>query len=201
MLVKEEADRGQWSIQTLLSLGRLVIARGKSALPGMQMDINLLRPRSRGTVRLASANPTDRPLIDPGYYAHSDDIKQMVAGLRHVREVMAKPAMRDFVGEEISPGSRVQSDQEIERAIRRLGTTGHHPVGTCAMGPDHVRDAVLTRELKVREVEGLRVVDASSFPGHISGNPNAAVIMFAEKAADMILGKPPLPPEDPRGQP
>jgi choline dehydrogenase len=198
MLVREEADRGDWSLQNLLSLGRSVIARGKTAQPGMQLDINLLRPRSHGTVRLASTDPLVNPVIDPGYFEDEQDLLELVAGVRHTREVMAQAAMRGIVGRELSPGIDCTSDVQMAAAIRRLATTGHHPVASCAMGADDNPDAVLDNQLRVRGVDGLRVVDASSFPGQISGNPNAAVIMFAEKASDLILQRPLLEPEDPR---
>lgn len=197
MVVREEADGGGWSIQNVLNLGRSVIARGKMARPGMQFDINLLRPRSVGSLRLASANPQDPPVIDPGYFKDPSDVSDLVAGVRHMRDVVRQKAFDGVAGPEISPGASLQSDKDLAQAVRSLSTTGHHPVATCRMGTDHDPGAVLDGQLKVRGVENLRVVDASSFADQISGNTNAPVIMMAEKASDMISGRPPLVAEEP----
>ena len=102
----------------------------------------------------------------------------------------------DALGPELSPGSACQTDAQITAAIRAEATTGHHPVSTCRMGRDNDPGAVLDNCFRVYGVEGLRVVDASAFPGQISGNPNAAIIMMAERAADMMMDRAPLPPED-----
>jgi len=118
--------------------------------------------------------------------------------VRHMREVVAQEALADVAGIELSPGTGTNSDTDIRQAIRDLATTGHHPVSTCRMGGDHDGGAVLDDALRVRGAEGLRVVDASSFPDQISGNTGAPVIMLAEKAADIMLGRPALPACDPR---
>jgi choline dehydrogenase-like flavoprotein len=115
-----------------------------------------------------------------------------------MREVARQNAFAGVIGPELSPGADVESDADLARAVRALATTGHHPVSTCRMGADHDAGAVLDPALRVRGVEGLRVVDASAFPDQISGNINAPVIMMAEKASDMILGRPALAPADPR---
>ena len=198
MMVKEEPAGAGWAIQNLMSISRSVIARGKMAASGVQVDINILRPMSRGTVRLASGDPRDAPLIDPGYMLDQADIDDLVAGARHMREVMRQPAFEGILGKEISPGPEVTSVKDLVEAARNLVVTGHHPASTCRMGADNDPDAVLDAELRVRGVEGLRVVDASSFPDLMSGNTNAPAIMMAEKAADLILGRERLPPEDPR---
>ena len=198
MAVKEEGAGGGWNIQTLMNPGKSVIARGKMARPGFQIDVNLLRPKSFGSVRLSSDDPLQMPVVDSGYFTHPDDVRDLVAGVRHMREVVTQPAFQGIVGSEFSPGSAVSSDREIENAVRQLATTGHHPACTCPMGRDDDMNAVLDNQLRVRGVEGLRVIDASSMPDMISGNINAPVIMIAEKAADMILGRSPLTPLDPR---
>ena len=198
MVVREEGGAKRLSIQTLLSAGKAVIARGKTAEPGLQFDINLLRPASSGTLRLASGDPRDAPLIDPRYFSDPADLEDLEAGVRHMRRVVAQPALAGIAGAERSPGAGAVSDGEIRQAIRALATTGHHPVATCRMGGDHDTGAVLDAELRVRGIDGLRVADASSFPDQISGNTGAAVIMLAEKAADMMLGRPAPAPEDPR---
>ena len=198
MVVREEAGGSGWSIQNLMSLGRSVIARGKMANPGLQIDINLLRPRSSGTVRLASPSPLAAPLIDPGYFTDQTDLDELAAGCQHMRKVMSQPALQGIVGNEMSPGRGCKSTTELLEAVRELATTGHHPVASCPMGSDDDPGAVLDDELRVRGVDGLRVVDASSFPTQISANPNATVMVIAEKAADLILQKDPPPPQDPR---
>lgn len=192
MVVREDSGQEGWNISSLLNLGRKALARGKVAAPGVQFDINILQPKSRGSVKLASANPSDHPLIDPGYL-HPNDLDDLVAGFRHLREVARQPAFEGILTEEISPGSTLTSQKDLREAVKRDVTTGHHPVSTCRMGPDHDKGAVLDQELRVRGLEGLRVVDCSSFPSQINGNTNAPVIMMAEKAADMILGRTPLP--------
>ena len=115
-----------------------------------------------------------------------------------MRRVMGQAALEGVAGEELSPGAGAKKDEDMAEAIRNLATTGHHSVSTCRMGPDHDGGAVLDHEMRVRGVDALRVVDASAFPDQISGNTNAPVIMKAEKAADMMLGRAALPAEDPR---
>ncbi|MEM8686423.1 MAG: FAD-dependent oxidoreductase [Pseudomonadota bacterium] len=199
MIVREDSVAAQgWTIQRLLGLGNAVIARGKAASPGMQFDVNLLRPESVGTVKLASSNPAAAPLIDPHYLEAPSDLADLVAGVKHMREVARQPALAEILGAEITPGVHAADDEEIAQGVKEQITTGHHPACTCRMGPDHDGHAVLDCELKVRGTSGLRVVDASAFPDQISGNLNAPIIMMAEKAADMILGRPVLGPQDPR---
>ncbi|MFZ4603149.1 MAG: choline dehydrogenase [Caulobacterales bacterium] len=153
-----------------------------------------LRPESRGEVRLASADPFADPIIDPNYLATELDRRTMRDSVRLVREVLEQPALADYRGPEMRPGPGVTSDAEIDAFVRTSGETIYHPVGTCRMGADD--RAVLDAELRVRGVEGLRVVDASAMPLLIGGNTNAPTIMMAEKAADMILGRAALAPDD-----
>ena len=188
MVVKEEAASMGWSIQNFMNLGSTLLARGKMAIPGVQFDINLLHPKSQGQLRLASANPTASPLIDPSYFTEPVDLAKLVAGVRHIRDVANQSAFRGALGEEVSPSAECQTKSEIATAIRREVTTGHHPVSTCRMGPKSDPNAVIGANFKVRGTENLRVVDASAFPTQISGNVNAAIIMMAERAADFILG-------------
>lgn len=196
MCVTEEAGGQRLSLSTLLNIGTVILARGKSALPGLQFDICVLRPRSSGTVRLASPNPEQAPLIDPNWFADPFDMADMIAGIRHMRRVCAQPALSHAVAGETQPGPEAEGDAEIEASVRAHVGTGHHPVSTCRMGTDD--GAVLDAQLRVRGIDGLRVVDASAFPDQIGGNPNAPVMMMAEKAADLMLGRSPLPAEDPR---
>ncbi len=151
----------------------------------------LLRPKSSGTVTLAGPDPELAPVIDPAFYSEPDDLDDMVRGLRLARRLLEASAWAPLRGAEIRPGPAVQSEAALKDYIRASSQTCFHPVGTCAMGKDarHVVDA----ELRVRGIEGLRVVDASIIPRMIGGNTNAPVIMIAEKAADMIRDRPPLP--------
>jgi choline dehydrogenase-like flavoprotein len=151
----------------------------------------LLRPKSSGTVKLAGPGPELAPVIDPRFYSAPDDLDDMLRGLRLARRILEAPAWDRVHGAEIRPGPQAQSDEALKDYIRASSQTCFHPVGTCAMGKDaqHVVDA----ELRVRGVDALRVADASIIPRMIGGNTNAPVIMIAEKAADMIRGRPPLP--------
>lgn len=151
----------------------------------------LLRPKSSGSVKLAGTDPGLAPVIDPAFYSEADDLDDMVRGMRLARRILEAPAWNAVRGEEIRPGPGVQSDDSLKDYIRKSSATCFHPVGTCRMGKDD--HDVVDASLRVRGVEALRVVDASIIPRMIGGNTNAPVIMLAEKAADMIRGRPPLP--------
>jgi choline dehydrogenase-like flavoprotein len=151
----------------------------------------LLRPKSRGEVRLTSAEPDAAPLIEAQFLTHPDDLELMLRGLKVSRRLLAAPAWDKVRGPEFRPGANVQSDDALRDYIRSTCGTVFHPVGTCRMGRD--ADAVVDSELRVRGLEGLRVADASIMPTLIGGNTNAPTIMIAEKAADMIRGRSPLP--------
>lgn len=194
MVVREGAGGAGWSLQNILNPGRAILARGKTAAPGIQFDINLLRPESRGSVRLASTNPADHPLIDPGYFNQQQDVETLIDGADHIRKLTSRPALSKLVGDEIALGPQVKSRSSMAAGLRQHITTGHHPVSTCRIGADDDAQAVLDAQFRVRGAEGLRVVDASAFPDQLSGNPNAAVIMMAERAADMLLARPQLEP-------
>jgi choline dehydrogenase-like flavoprotein len=162
--------------------------------PGVTLNSAFLRPRSRGTVRLASADPKAAPLIDPNYWADSFDRAYALKGLRLAREILRQPALKPYVLDERLPGDNLQSNEELAEYAYWSCKTDHHPVGTCAMG--HGAQAVVSPDLKLRGIDGLRVVDASVVPYIPSCNTNAPTIMVAEKASDMILGKKPLPAAD-----
>jgi choline dehydrogenase-like flavoprotein len=166
-----------------------VVDHGMMRIPGYGVCLysNLLRPRSRGTVRLKSAAPDVAPLIDPNYLADPYDRRMAVEGLKLAREVMAAPAFKPFLANERMPGPEVQTDQELSDYVREWAKTDYHPVGTCKMGTDAM--SVVTPELKVRGIDALRVCDSSVMPNEISANTNAPTIMIAEKAADLILGR------------
>ena len=148
----------------------------------------LLRPQSRGSLKLRSRDPFEPPLIQPNNLDSPDDLQVLIEGIRLAHRVAAANAFVPFRGEEQYPG--VQSDEE---AIRNAAETLYHPVGTCKMGND--QEAVVDSQLRVYGMQGLRVVDASIMPTIISGHTNAPTIMIAEKAADLIRGLPPLPAE------
>jgi choline dehydrogenase/4-pyridoxate dehydrogenase len=154
----------------------------------------LLRPESRGELTLASADPRVAPRIRQNFLATQKDWETMRRGVRLVREIGRQKSLAPFAGAEISPGPDCRSDAEIDAHIRATGITVHHPLGTCKMGPPSDPMAVVDGELRVRGVEGLRVVDASVMPDLVGGNINAPVIMIAEKAADLIRGRAPLAP-------
>ena len=157
--------------------------------PGDGVTINslLLRPKARGSVTLASADPFANPIVDTQIFSHPDDLRLTIASFRFARTVLAASPMRELIDKEIFPGTGVTSDEAIADHCRRTVKTGYHPVGTCRMGHDLDPDAVLTPDLKVRGLDRLRVIDASIMPTIVSGNTNAAVLGAAAKAADLIL--------------
>jgi choline dehydrogenase len=184
----------------LQRLGRKLLVRGrKVARAGVQIDINLERPKSLGSVRLASANPHDHPLIDPNYFSAPQDLDELLRGVKVMREVMAQPQIGQYLNGELGAWKNADSDAEIIEAIRATAYTGHHHSSTARMGGENDPWAVLDQQLRVTGVENLRVCDASAMPTQITGNPNATVIAMAEKAADMILQRQPLPAEYPQG--
>jgi choline dehydrogenase len=146
------------------------------------------RPQSRGAVRLASADPSAAPVIDPNIFAEPEDMEPIVRGVRIARSILGAVPFRLLEGVELAPGAGVQGDDEIRAWLREATATTFHPVGTCRMGGDD--GSVVDPALKVRGVEGLRVADAAIFPKIMRANTNAAVVMVAEKAADLILGRP-----------
>lgn len=166
----------------MIDHGRVEIDRD-----GFTVHACQLRPESRGTVRLRSADPFDPPAIDPNYLAAEEDRRAMREAVKMVREICAQAPLAPFRGPEILPGAEVASDGEIDACIRRSGETIYHPVGTVAMGATDA--SPLDDALRVRGVDGLRVVDASVMPTLIGGNTNAPTMMIAEKAADLILGR------------
>jgi choline dehydrogenase len=153
--------------------------------PGVTGNCVLLRPESRGYVRIRSADPREAPAINPNYLATQKDRETIVAGVAAMRRIFQAPAMARYIAEEIEPGQRCDNDDDLLDFIRRRGSTTYHPVGTCRMGQD--QKAVVDERLRVRGFTGLRVVDASIMPAVVSGNTNAAAIMIGEKGADMIL--------------
>ena len=160
-----------------------------------QVHIDLMRPRSLGHVRIRSTDPTAPPAILFNYLADPQDRIDLRTSVRLTREILAQPALDRYRGEELFPGPRVESDDEIDAWLRRAVETCYHPVGTCRMGRD-ASSSVVDDELRVHGIDGLRVVDASVMPQIVSGNTNAPTIMIAERASDLIRGRVPLPRDD-----
>jgi choline dehydrogenase len=145
----------------------------------------LLRPESRGYVRIKSADPREAPAINPNCLATAKDRETIVTGVNALRRIFRAPAMARHIAEEFEPGPQCVNDDDLLDFIRHYGSTSYHPISTCRMGNDAT--AVVDQRLRVRGLAGLRVVDASIMPAMVSGNTNAAAIMIGEKGADMIL--------------
>ena len=152
---------------------------------GFSASVCQLRPESRGSLRIRSADPSAPPEIRINYLATEVDRSANVEGLKKLRNILRAPALRPYVVEEVDPGAKVTTDEALLDFCRQRGSTVYHPTSTCRMGSDPL--AVVDARLRVRGIEGLRVVDASIMPDLVSGNTNAPVIMIAEKASDMIL--------------
>ena len=154
---------------------------------GITLNSCVLRPGSRGSVRLASNSAEDQPLVDTNYFEDPEDLRLSIGGLRQARRILASKPMADLIEREIFPGPGKDSDEELADHAKRFVKTVYHPVGTARMGKDDDPQAVLTPDLRVKGVEGLRVADASAMPTIISGNTNSATLALAERAAAMVL--------------
>jgi choline dehydrogenase len=185
--VAKNADRPDVEISfrpmslTIGKTGAIIL----DSFPGINASCSLLRPKARGAIRLASADPRDPARIHANYLDNAEDLSVMREGMRWIRKVFATPPLSDFLKREVTPGASIRSDGEWEGHIRDSAQSVYHPVGTCAMGVDPM--AVVDPQLKVRGIEGLRVVDASVMPRITSCNTNAPTIMIGEKGASMIL--------------
>ena len=153
--------------------------------PGTTATVCHLRPASRGSVHIRSADPRTHPSIRANYLSAELDRKAILAAVRRVRDIFAAPALDKYRGDEFKPGAQAQSDEDILAYVRAEAESVYHPVGTCKMGADEM--AVVDERLRVHGVEALRVADASIMPTVTSGNTNAPAIMIAEKCADMLL--------------
>jgi choline dehydrogenase len=192
---RPDLDRPDLQIHTVAAIMQ---DHGKVAVPkdGFTFHVCQLRPESRGRVGLRSADPSDDPAIFANYLATEEDRRALREGVRMMRKVAAQSALDPYRTEELFPGKDVETDEQIDAWIRKHAETIYHPVGTCKMGADGDEMAVVDGELKVRGIEGLRVIDASVMPTLVGGNTNAPTIMIAEKAADMLRGRAALPAED-----
>ena len=171
-------------------LPAFVVDHGRQRFPGHGVTINTcnLRPKSIGEVTLRSTNPLDAPAIDPNFLDDPYDWELSIEGFKRGREIMAAPSFARLVKRELMPGADVRTDSEIRDYIRRWAKTDYHPAGSCKMGHDDM--AVVDTQLRVRGLDGLRVIDASVMPTLISGNTQAPSVMIGEKGAAMMLGEP-----------
>ncbi|MDO9413988.1 MAG: choline dehydrogenase [Pseudolabrys sp.] len=165
---------------------------GLHPFPGFTASVCQLRPESRGTVRIKSRDPAAAPAIQPRYLSSQFDIDTILDGMKLQRTIMSQKAMQHYIAEERVPGAACTSDADLLAYARATGTTIFHPTSTCRMGSDPA--AVVDKRLRVHGISGLRVIDASIMPTVVSGNTNAAVVMIAEKGADMVLEDAATPP-------
>jgi choline dehydrogenase-like flavoprotein len=178
---------GRPDIQITFLVGLKANARVIPSEHGFMALVQLLRPKSEGSVRLVSNRAEDKPHIDPNFFADPYDMKTLIAGFREARRIFDQPALAPMRGAEIEPGAQHTSDAELDAALRKIVNTAYHPTGTCKMGPQDDPMAVVDGRLRVRGVTGLRVVDASVMPAITSGNTSSPTMMIAERAARMIL--------------
>jgi choline dehydrogenase len=154
--------------------------------PGFNIGVAQCRPTSRGSVRVTSKDPGEHPKIIPNYLSTENDVQEMLEGVKLIRKIARTPPLQAITMEEILPGAKVTTDDELLEDIRNRSGTTFHPVGTCTMG-NSPASAVVDPYLRVYSIDKLRIADASVFPSLISGNTNAPAMMVGEKAADMIL--------------
>ena len=156
---------------------------------GMTLNACLLRPKARGSVRLRSADPLDKPLVDANFFGDLDDLRLSIAGMRFARRLLAAKPLTDNVARELLPGADKASDDELAAFCGRMVKTNYHPVGTARMGPDGDPMTVLDPRLQVRGIDGLRVIDCAAIPFIPSGNTNAIALTLGDKAASLIMAE------------
>jgi choline dehydrogenase-like flavoprotein len=183
--IKSRPEEATPDLQLHFVIGKLVDHGRKTVFGhGYSSHVCLLRPKSRGSVRLASADPMARPLIDPNFLGDQDDADRLVRGVKLMRKILQQPALARHGAKEFADSAAAQSDEQIEHWVRGHADSVYHPVGSCRMGRGATD--VVDHELRVHGLQGLRVVDPSVMPQVVSGNTNAPTIMIAEKAADLI---------------
>lgn len=174
-----------------LPLTRRLVNNKLVPVPGFQFWMDLSRPESRGAVTLRSNDPAVPPATVFNHYESKQDMRDMIDGIRLTREIVSQPAWRKIVRGELTPGVDITTNRQIEAFVRAATNTSYHPAGTCRMGAD--RDAVVDAEGRMNAIANLRIVDASIMPKVVTGNLNAPVMMMAEKIADRIRSRTPLP--------
>jgi choline dehydrogenase-like flavoprotein len=193
--VRTQPELDRPDIQVVFQAAR----RNKNTFPfplghGYAVSIVGLYPKSRGYIRLASADPLAYPIIDANLLSDPADVTPLLRGLQLARRIVASAPFARYEGVEVQPGPAVQTEEGLVDYIRRGASTVHHPCGSCRMGPDP--NAVVDSQLRVHGIESLRIADASVFPHIVGGNTNAPVVMIAEKCVDMMLGRPAPKPVD-----
>jgi len=196
VVIRTRADLAQPDVQLMCNPVRMDAKIWFPVVSGRQDDritagVVVLHQKSRGRVALSSANATDAPRIFLNLFEHPEDLETAKRGIEAVRHIYSTAPQAELVADETSPGAALKTDADLDAYIRATASVTQHPVGTCAMGIGP--DAVVCPQLRVQGLAGLRVVDASIMPTIVGANTNAAVIMIAEKASDMILGNAPLP--------
>jgi len=164
-------------------------AAGVTPGHGVTLTPCLMQPRARGSVRLRSANPADNMIVNPNFLGHPDDLAEEIAAIRYAREVLKARPMCKTIQSEVLPGPDVRTDEELTHYCKRAVKTNYHPVGTCRMGTDLDEQAVLTPDLCVRGIEGLRVFDASAMPHLPSANTNAPTMALADRGVSLMMGE------------
>ena len=183
--IKSQASEEIPDLQLHFVVGKLIDHGRKTVFGhGYSAHVCVLRPKSRGSVTLASRDPFAAPRIDPNFFDDADDMARMIRGFRLMRDVLNQPSLARLGGKELARSANATSDADIEQFVRTYGDTIYHPVGTCRMGSGTLD--VVGADLRIHGLEGIRVVDASMMPRIVGGNTNAPTIMVAEKASDMI---------------
>jgi choline dehydrogenase-like flavoprotein len=183
--IRSRPEEARPDLQLHFVIGKLVDHGRKTVFGhGYSCHVCVLRPKSRGSLRLASADPMAKPLIDPNFLGERDDVDRLVRGVKLMRRILQQPTLASLGAKELPNSAGATSDEQIEQFVRNHADTIYHPVGSCRMGPGAMD--VVDHELRVKGVAGLRVVDASIMPQVVSGNTNAPTIMIAEKAAELI---------------
>ena len=159
------------------------VRRGAS---GITLNSYTLRPRSRGSVRLRSGDHADKPIVDPNFLSDPYDLKTSAEGVRISREIFRQPSLQKYVRAMHLPGDDVETAEDFQAYARQFGRTSYHPCGTCKIGVDEM--SVVSPDLRVRGLDGIRICDSSVMPSLIGSNTNAPTIMIAEKAADLVRG-------------
>ncbi|HSW15919.1 MAG TPA: GMC family oxidoreductase N-terminal domain-containing protein [Ramlibacter sp.] len=174
-------------LQMTFMVGMKESARTLPRRHGFVCHVAVLRPATRGSLALRSADPAERPVMHPRFLEDQRDVKALAHGLREARRMMAMPALARYAGAELAPGAAADDDAALEKYIRRTAATTYHPVGTCRMGPADDARSVVDAQLRVHGIDGLRVADASIMPNIIGGNTAAPAMMIGERAAQFML--------------